>query len=49
LSTALVTDVRRQQLCLQQHLAALQSAVSQDLSRQSPAKPVGEWIGSRHG
>lgn len=47
LSTALVNDVRRQQLCLQKYELALHDARTADARSQHPVKHPGPWIEAR--
>ncbi len=48
LSTALVNDVRRQQLCLQKYEMALHDARTADARSQHPLRHAGPWIEARN-
>lgn len=47
LSTALINDVRRQQMCMQQYELALHKAMAADRKRQHPKTYPGPWIEAR--
>ena len=47
LSTALVNDARRQQLCMQKYEQALLVAITADRRRQNPQVYTGPWLTSR--